>query len=494
MTIRNLYGNTKCPQLFPPSEVGIPLGAIHQLLQQLEKNNIPMHAVLMMRHGKLIFEHYYAPYEKNMLHRMFSICKSLNALAIGLLEQEGKLQLDDKIMTYFPEKVPANVHPYIATMTIRDMLMMRTCHTSTTYKYDLDLDWVESFFTVPPTHQPGHIFRYDTSAAHVLCCLVERISGENMLDYLKKRVLREIGWSEESYVLLNQFNELQGGSGLMCTPMDLLLLGQLLLQHGMWNGKQLLPRDFVDIATSNLTPTYVTGPATGELPGYGYQIWYGEHDNFVLYGLGGQFVICMPQYDLVFVTCANTQGLPGANRVIFDALYDTILPMLNAPSVSFDTDAAANIALTRLNPHIKALSEIYPAIDARDSCQAEIANKTYKISKNPNGFDDFCIAFHEGNHIGTLRYRLNGTLCTLDFGLDKCILGQFPIYDHLYAASGCFISANCFLIKCHLLDTSVGHILIELSFKEEKIQIAMRKLEETMFNEYDCYLQGIQSK
>ncbi len=489
-------------KLYPtsPLEVGIPLEAVSKMVRSFATCNIPMHAVLMMRHGKIILENYYAPLEKNNLHRMFSICKSLNALAIGLLEQEGLLNLNDKIIKYFPDKVPDDVHPYIAAMTIRDMLMMRTCHASTTYKYNSDNDWVESFFTTKPTHQPGHVFRYDTSAAHVLCCLVERLSGENMLDYMKNRVLREIGWSEESYVLKNQFGELQGGSGLMCTPMDLLLLGQLLLQHGEWNGRQLLPRDFVDTATSNLTPTYATGPSTGELPGYGYQIWYGERENFVLYGMGGQFVICNPKYDLVLVTCADTQGLSDANRRIFDIFYNTILdaidnvacgkiPLNNPHFNQFSYDTRT---LAELSPHINALTELYPALPSDDTCQRDICYSMYHLEENLYDFDNFSITFDISNEYGAILYTLKGEPCRLIFGMEKCYPSIFPLYEQPCATSGCWISKNCFLIKSHLLGTCVGHVLWELSFINDHLQICMRKQEETMFQEYSGFLQGIQ--
>lgn len=159
-----------------------------------------MHSFLLMRHDTLIAEGYYAPYQKDTLHRMFSISKSFTSIAIGLLEAEGKLSLDDPIVSYFPDKIPANVHPWIAAMTIRDMLMMRTCHAATTYKVDMKSDWVESFFTVPPTHPAGKLFHYDTSSAHTLSALVERLSGMPMLDYLKEK-LSVLEFSDESYML-----------------------------------------------------------------------------------------------------------------------------------------------------------------------------------------------------------------------------------------------------------------------------------------------------
>lgn len=310
-----------------PEQAGIPSGSIMRMISRLEEKQIPMHSLLILREDKLVCECYYAPYCADWPHRMFSITKSLTAVAIGLLADEGKLSLDDKIIDYFPEKLPSNVHPYIAAMTIRDMLMMRTCHEKTTYKLDLDSDWVESFFTVPPTHPPGTIFHYDTSAAHVLCALAEKLSGMDMLDYLKEK-LSPLAFSKDSYLLKDPSGVSIGGSGLVATSMDLLQFGIFLLHEGNVDGKQLLRASYVREACSFLTATAVTAPLPSEACGYGMQIWRTEKNGYVCYGMGGQLVIVLPDYDLICVTTADTQGIGGGNQQIYDALYEEVLPYL----------------------------------------------------------------------------------------------------------------------------------------------------------------------
>ena len=135
----------------------------------------PLHSVLVWHRGKLLEEEYFSPYDPSLLHRMFSITKSFTALAVGGLIAEGKLALTDKIIRFFPEYVPDDPHPFLAEMTIEDMLSMRTCYKSTTYKNDLTSNWVQSFFTTLPDHRPGQIFKYDTSSAHTLAALVKKI-------------------------------------------------------------------------------------------------------------------------------------------------------------------------------------------------------------------------------------------------------------------------------------------------------------------------------
>lgn len=153
-----------------PEQVGISSQHVIDFLDELERADVCMHSVLLIRHGKLAAEAYYAPYTADTPHRMFSVTKSFTSLAIGLLAAEGRLSLDDRIVDHFPEKLPeAGAHPYINQITIRDMLKMATAHASTTYKRTSDPDWVKSFlqwnrricrglFSIM-THQPATLWQ-----------------------------------------------------------------------------------------------------------------------------------------------------------------------------------------------------------------------------------------------------------------------------------------------------------------------------------------------
>ncbi len=322
--------NTILAPTFPEAK-GLSASCILDTLKEIDQKGIFMHSFLLWKDENLVAEGYYAPVKRDDLHRMFSVTKSFVSIAIGLLQEEGCLSLDDSIVTFFPEYVPdaVNVHPWLAATTIRDMLSMRSCHATTTYdKFSSKTDWVESFFTVPPTHKPGTVFHYDTSATHTLCALVEKLSGMTMLDYLRKKVLDEIGFSKEAYCLKDGFGVSMGGSGLMATSRDLMLFALLILKQGKLNGKQYIPADYIKEATSFQTATCVTGPVPSESQGYGFQFWIGEHDSIVCYGMGGQLAILLPKYNAAIVTTADTQGYQSGNQVIYDAIFRHILPEL----------------------------------------------------------------------------------------------------------------------------------------------------------------------
>ena len=256
-------------------ELGIPNEYIMNFSKRLEEKHLPMHSIMLMRHDKLIYESFYAPYTRDSLHRMFSVTKSFVSLGIGLLIEEGKLSLDDHIVDFFPDKLPkGEVHPFLKMMTIRDMLEMRSCHRFTTYKATGVSDWLGSFFTTKPTHVPGTNFAYDTSSTHTLGILIERLSGKNFFDYLRDKFLNELEFSKEAYVLTDPTNMSMGGSGLNCSSLDLLKVFYLVVHKGDWFGKQLLPKEYIEDAISCHSDNWAKSDTLEEMQGYGEALSY----------------------------------------------------------------------------------------------------------------------------------------------------------------------------------------------------------------------------
>ncbi|MCD8067879.1 MAG: beta-lactamase family protein [Lachnospiraceae bacterium] len=311
-----------------PESVGIGSEQIENMIRRLERNQIPMHSLLLMRRGKLVYEGYYRPYHREKLHRMFSVSKSMVSLGIGYLITRGVLHANDRIVDLFPEKCPADVHPYLAEMTLQNMLEMRTCYSETTYKLGLTDDWVESFFITPPDHPPGTIFHYDTSSSHVLCALIEKLTGMPFWDFMKSTVFHGLDLSGDSYMLTDPCGVSMGGSGLMCTPMDLMKIGYVLSCKGTIFGEKRISEKYIDQALSFISPTVMKAPLPSEACGYGMQFWRTERGGNVCYGRGGQLLIIQPEADLICVTTADTQGLSGGNQFIYNAFFEEILDQI----------------------------------------------------------------------------------------------------------------------------------------------------------------------
>lgn len=478
-----------------PESVGIDSEWIINFLDRLKSQELPLHSAIIMRHNKICTEAYYAPYTADTLHRMFSITKSFVSMAIGLLASDGKISLEDHIVDYFPEKQPENgPFRYTAMMTIKDMLAMTTCHNQTTYKKPGITDWVGSFFTVPPTHIPGTNFSYDTSSPHTLCALVEKLTGMELLDYLRSRCLDDMEFSKDAYILKDPNGVSLGGSGLCATPMDILKFIVLIANDGKWNGKQLLPAEYVRSAKTKHSDPYAKQGTLEELQGYGYQIWLTRNGGYVLFGMGGQLALYVPDKDIYMVTTADAQGRQGGVQLIYDAFWDEIYSKLenNTPSdipscASLPENIAANTRLREYCSHCKLLS--LPGDKSSDIIN-KINDIVYICDNNSCNVSKISVHFDEPASSGFLYYT-NGTGShTLNFKVGDNVVGTFPDYNMRYAASGAWRMPHTFLIKVQIIDSAVGNIYISLNFKDDCITVMFRKIEESLFNEYNGVFSG----
>lgn len=477
-----------------PESVSLSSQSIINVINTLNNKGIPMHSLLIMKDDVLAFETYYSPINIDSNHRMFSISKTLTALCIGALADEGKIDLDDSICDYFKEYVNESTHEYIRNTTIRDCLMMRTCHASTTYKLGKS-GWVESFFTVEPTHRSGTVFHYDTSSSHTLAALVEKLTGMKMLTFFKHK-FKELDISEHSFMITDPQGVSMGGSGLCGTSRDILKLGYLLMHEGNINGKQLLSADYIRQATSLLTETAVTGPVASEKQGYGYFIWRTERNGYVLYGMGGQLVICMPDINMIIVTTADTQGIGGGNQIIYDTLYKEIVdPLLNGISTPCTGNDSAYDSLCTLSSSL-AIAPVTgdthsTVIDryngARFTCEDDVFTAV-TINFNDTPKQSFVIG-EEPKPVCTITLeRKAAAPVSLNFGLGHMCNGSFPGYDQFYCASGAFLRDGSLYVKFHILDEYCGSVHMQFYFNDDTLTVFMKKIEESLFSEYNRHL------
>lgn len=488
-----------------PEEEGISSSSVKHFLDRLDSQNIAMHSAIIMRHGRILSETYYEPYQRNTLHRMFSITKSFVSLAIGLLEEEGKLSLDDTIVSHFPEKIPAGgVHPYMEQLTIRDMLRMATCHEKTTYKTLKKADWISTFFEVAPTHVPGTCFSYDTSSTHTLSGLVEKLTGMKLLDYLRVKFLNELDFSKDAYCLTDPVGVSMGGSGLMATPYDLLKVMYVISRNGNYNGKQLLPQRYLKLATSKQIDNYGKGPTLEEMQGYGYQFWCTRNNGFVCYGMGGQLALYVPDKDIILITTAFTCERQGGVQLIYDAFWDEIYNKIQ------DSDALVSDSHAKdLGSHLAAPNTATPNSNCsesasaytlqnsvlyrpllsvpelcQDTCADTVYGKTFTLDENEAGWKNVQLC------ADSLHYENATGIHTLHFKTGGNSIQNMPGYPYRAAASGAWRAKDTFLIRIHIIDECVGTLYMQLVFKNDTVTLMLRKFEETMFSEFNGFISG----
>ena len=451
-----------------PDNCGIPKKAISDFEKMLKKLRIRIHGYMMLSGQNIIAEHYYAPYHKDSLHRMYSVSKSFTALAIGLLIKKGMISLDDKICCYFPEKLPKEgAHPWCAEMTIKDMLTMRTCHSGTTFKRYGGNDWTESFFRVEPDHIPGTVFSYDTSSSHVLAALVEKLTGMKMLDFMRKELLNELGFSKEAYMIPDPMGVSQGGSGMMCTLRDMACVAYLCNQYGVLDGKELLPTDYMKEATSNLVPTDLNAKLDEQF-GYGYFIWMPREEGFTFFGMGGQLAVCFPQYDFCYATMADVINNPAGVQLLHDCFYQTVYPYL---------EKRGQNTIFKQHNNCSTLGNL-----------VRTSTETYIFYPNKPGWERVKFDWEHGElHLvvstNEFVFRFNPkTMDNADYTHEEAwVLQEFLNTGYISECRGYFKQGHFFL-QCFSVDEEQGTTQMDFAWKDNRMTVHVVSTADSFIN------------
>ena len=304
-----------------PEAQGVPSAAVGDLVARLDEI-VAIHSVMVVRHGHVIGAAWWAPEGPDKPHVLNSLSKSFNSTAVGLAIQAGQLNLDDPVVKFFPDDVPADASANLRAMTVRDLLTM-TSGQEQEVKIPGTRATVRAFMAQPVPYKPGTHFLYNTLGSYVLSAIVTKVTGQTSLDYLKPRLFEPLGIPDPRWDASPDGNSL-GGFGLYLRTEDVAKFGQLYLRRGKWNGVQLVPESWVDQATRRQVPNDQESHSKIGVDwrqGYGFQFWHCTHNAFRGDGAGGQFCVVMPDEDAVVVITADTGNMQGELNAIWDGLY-----------------------------------------------------------------------------------------------------------------------------------------------------------------------------
>lgn len=319
----------KLPRSTPEAE-GVSSSGIREFVEAADKNVKTMHSFIMLRHGKVVAECWWKPQTAETRHVLHSLSKSFTSTAVGLAVAEGKLNIDDKVLKFFPEDGPAEISDNLKAMRVRDLLTMSTGH-ETEPKMSPDTPWVKIFLAHPVKHAPGSVFVYNTPATYMQSAIVQKVTGQTVLEYLRPRLFEPLGIEAPQWGTSPQGVTL-GGYGLHVRTEDIAKFGQLYLQQGKWNGKQLVPAAWIEQATSLQVPNdkTVAGKDKGGKEksdwqqGYGFQFWQCRHGAFRGDGANGQFCVVLPKQEVVIAITAETRDMQAQLNVVWDKLLPAI--------------------------------------------------------------------------------------------------------------------------------------------------------------------------
>ncbi len=401
-----------------PEMEGIASQGILDFIDAAEKSTHEMHSFMVLRHGKVVSEGWWNPYRADLKHTMYSVSKSFTATAVGFAVTEKRLTVNDPVISFFPDDVPSPLPPYLAELRVKDLLSMSAGQEpDPTYKIGLDSNWVRAFLNTPIVHQPGTQFLYNTLATYMLSAIVQKVTGQKVIDYLQPRLFAPLGINGIDWEVDPQGIN-TGGWGLRVKTEDMARFGQLFLQKGNWNGKQILPAAWVEEAT---TMKIIQHPelawskkdSSDWEQGYCYQMWRCRHNAFRADGAFGQFIIVLPDLDAVIVITSETPDMQDEFNLVWRYIFPAIQPAA----------LPANKKVTALLQKKLALLALpKPEKTAEPSIVKEIAGKSFSMSPNEKYLKSMAFQFKDG--VCQVDLATQSATYTLDFGAGKWIYGE----------------------------------------------------------------------
>lgn len=335
-----------------PAAQGIDPAAILAFIDNLEAKQLEVHSFILLRHGYIVAQGWWHPYRAELPHMLFSLSKSFTSTAVGLVVDEGLLTVDDTVISFFADDLPATVSDNLAAMRVRHLLTMTTGHAEDTLDHIIrasEQNWAKIFLAVPVEHEPGSHFLYNSGATYMLSAIVQTLTGQTVMEYLRPRLFDPLGIDHAIWESCPRGIN-TGGWGLNITTDAIARFGQLYLQQGEWQGKQLIPTDWVAAATVYQTPN--AGDEPDWTQGYGYQFWRCRHNAYRGDGAFGQFCVVMPEQDAVL---AITSGVDDMQAVL-DQVWEELLPAMGDVPAEGDMDRQATLPTKLANLALPILS------------------------------------------------------------------------------------------------------------------------------------------
>jgi CubicO group peptidase (beta-lactamase class C family) len=452
---------TPLPRSTPEAE-GVSSQGVLDLVSALDKQINEVHSIMLVRHGKVVAEGWWAPYTPGDMHIVYSVTKSFNVTAVGLAVNDGLINVDDPVLKYFSDIAPANPDPNLQAMTVKNMLTMATGHDADTIdrmRAAPDGKWVQAFLNLPVENPPGSKFVYNSGAAYMLGAIVQKVTGMTVEEYLTPRLFEPLGLDNRLWGISPEGINITDG-GLAVTTEELAQFGLLYLNKGQWNGQQIVPESWVNDATSK---EISNGNNDGNWNyGYGYQFWRSPV-GFRADGSLGQYSFVLPDQDTVLAVTSGTDNNGGTNSLM-NVVFQ-YLPKALQTDAPLPDDPAAHDALTA---KLASLALNTPAAAATSPMTMNVSGSRYTMAANSQGITAFQLDFSGATPMLTIE-DADGPH-PLAIGIGQWVRGKTSYQKHvneLYdtpnqdiSGIGAWTADNTFRAKFTFTDTPYSFTMV----------------------------------
>ncbi len=420
-----------------PGQAGVDAGRLLELCRELQKPQYGLHALMFLRQGKVIYESYFAPYEKGERHSLFSVSKSFTAIAVLFAVQEGLLGLEDRVVSFFPDKLPSPPCPNMAAMTVRHLMMMAPGFSAAphdfkyphlddvvndfpysyeNFAYQPQTDWAGDFLHKYVEHAPGERFLYCSACTYMLSAILQRVSGQNLLEFLRPRLFEPLKIADAAWQKCPE-GVCTGGWGLSLCAESLAKFAQFMLDEGRWQGRQLLEAQY--IRQMSQCQILIHTPGRKQPEQFGYQVWVeGEQGIYSGVGAFGQAYVVFPEQQAVAVLLGGSMQYLRALQILRKKFPRAV--------GQGDADAAAERELAQLAGEARiAPTEGKPSW--QEPLAARYSGREYALAQNYLGLTAIRFWFGEQDEV---EIQMGRRSSRLPIGYGAFLRGKMPIREN----------------------------------------------------------------
>jgi Beta-lactamase len=457
------------PRATPESQ-GISSSALRNFIATANASGY-WHSFMLLRHGHVVAEAWWKPFEPGYKHTLYSLSKSFTSTAIGLLVKEGKLKVDDPVVSFFQDELPADISDHLKQMKVKHLLTMNTGHGSDTLpklREATGKTWTKTFLEQPVEFEPGTHFLYNTGATYMLGAIVYKVSGQTLEKFLGPKLFQPLGiegydW-ETSPDGLNT-----AGYGLRVKTEDIAKFGQLYLQKGKWKGKEILAETWVDEATGYQTKSQEGNGDWAQ--GYGYQFWRCKPGFYRGDGAFGQFCIVMPEQDAVLAITSESWDMQKSMTIA----WENILPAIQTGSLAEDPSA-----LAALKKDMKDLSLPVAKGSLVLGLPSKYPSKKFKLAANDYGTTEMQFKFSKDGCTWKIQTAKGET--SIQFGWENWIQNKdtiaypFPVgfwinVPSKIAGTATWLNENTLQLNARFVEAIHGD-KITCTFEGDKLSVS----------------------
>lgn len=429
-----------------PEQVGVKSSAITAFINEINENNLGLQSFTVVRHDKVCAQGFFKPYNKDIPHVLYSMSKSVTSTAVGFAVSEGLINLNDRVVKFFPEYLMSK-RPFNRMITVRMLLTMHSDKLITVLDEKGGTDWVQNFFNAPFLLPPNTKFNYISENTTMLSAIITKVTGMSVIDYLYPRIFEPLGIEKPFWESDGKGNN-AGGWGLYMKSEDLAKFFLPYIHGGKWkDGTQIIPEIWVKEATRKQVDSVSDG-YIDNMMGYGYQFWRNPVPNsYRADGLFGQRCFMFPEYDaLVVLNCGEAEdykvmkifwkyfpecfgyGELPENKAEYQQMLDTIdnCSVEDLPKSERNRELEEKIS-GRL---ITCKTSEFVSVVSITITQMWF-KKPGEISEMKLTFDDEKLTFYwkEKEYENTIDVGLNG-----EYGISKMTLGDVTYHAYSKAA------------------------------------------------------------